>query len=271
MLTKQVGVTAVDVYASDSLFGLSDLLTLEGPRRAGLFLPPHEPKTHPRLRHLGDDPQAMFREIDRGDILLHHPYDSFDSSVLAFIRSAAADPAVLAVKLSIYRTSADSPIVKALVDAVRRGKQVAVLVEITARGDEAPNIAVGRYLENEGVHVSYGVERFKTHVKLCLVVRDEGQRLRRYAHTGTGNYHTGTARIYEDIGVLTSDRGVCEDVSMVFNALTGATRHGEYEHVLVAPRKHASAFHRVDPTGVRARPSRPTRRHRRQDEPAAGP
>ena len=241
-LTKQIGVTAADVYAVDSLIGLSDLLTLDVPHRDGLFLPRHEPMTHPRLRHLPDEPQAIFQEIDRGDILLHHPYDSFDSSVLRFIQSAAADPAVLAIKLTIYRTSANSPIVKALVDAARRAIQVAVLIEITARFDEAPNIAVGRYLENEGVHVSYGVERLKTHVKLCLIVREEGQQLRRYAHTGTGNYHTGTARIYEDIGVLTSNRGICEDVSMVFNALTGATPHGEYEHLLVAPANMRERF-----------------------------
>ena len=186
------------------------------------------------LHHL-DDPLPVFDEIARGDILVHHPYHSFDSSVLRFLESAAADPAVLALKVTIYRTSSDSPIVNALVEAARSGKQVAVLVEITARFDEAPNIAWGRFLEKEGVHVSYGVERLKTHVKLALVVREEADGVRRYAHFGTGNYHTGTARIYEDLGVLTCEPEICEDVAAVFNELTGATHPDRYHKMLVAP------------------------------------
>ncbi len=143
--------------------------------------------------------------------------------MLRFIESAAVDDAVLAIKLTIYRTSSDSPIIAALLEAARRGKQVAVLVEITARFDEAPNIAWGRLLEKEGVHVSYGVEKLKTHVKLALVLREEADGIRRYVHAGTGNYHTGTARIYEDLGILSCDPILSEDVAAVFNELTGAT------------------------------------------------
>ena len=174
--------------------------------------------------------------------------------MLRFIESAAVDPDVLAIKLTIYRTSKDSPIVQALAEAARRGKQVAVLVEITARFDEAPNIAWGRYLENEGVHVAYGVEKLKTHVKLALVVREEGGQIRRYAHVGTGNYHSGTARIYEDLGILTCDPEICADVAAVFNELTGAAQRVEYRQLLVAPVTMRRRFHRADPSARRSTP-----------------
>ncbi|HXV77097.1 MAG TPA: polyphosphate kinase 1, partial [Candidatus Polarisedimenticolaceae bacterium] len=201
-----------------------------------LSFPPYSPQTPARLRQLDPAaPGAIFEEIGRGDILLHHPYHSFASSVLRFIESAARDPDVLAIQLTIYRTSSDSPIVAALADAARRGKQVAVLVEITARFDEAPNIAWGAYLEKEGVHVAYGVEELKTHVKLALVVREEAGIVRRYLHVGTGNYHTGTARIYEDLGILTADPEICEDAAMVFAAITGATPLSGFKRMLVAP------------------------------------
>ncbi len=235
-LVKQLGVTRDDVYPCDSLLGLSDLQSLPATDHGELRLAPHEPVTHPRLAGLPPDvPQAIFDEISRGDILLHHPYHDFDTSVLRFLESAAADPAVLAIKLTIYRTSGDSPIVRALAEAAQRGKQVAVLVEITARFDEAPNIAWGRFLESEGAHVSYGVERLKTHVKLALVVRDEARGVRRYAHVGTGNYHSGTARIYEDIGMLTADPDLCEDVGAVFNSLTGALPHPDPRKLILGP------------------------------------
>ncbi len=168
-LGKQLGIGDEDIYVNKSIIGANALLQLEAPGRPELSFPHHEPITHPRLRHIDDrDPAAIFSEIARGDILLHHPYVSFDSSVLRLIEAAAEDPDVLAIKLTIYRTSSDSPIPRALAEAARQGKQVAVLVEITARFDEAPNIAWGQYLEKEGVHVSYGVERLKTHVKLAL-------------------------------------------------------------------------------------------------------
>jgi polyphosphate kinase len=233
-LARQLEVGQDEIYATAGFIGLRDLMQLEVPGREDLRYPSHRPVVHPRLRNLHED-DTIFDEIARGDLLLHHPYHCFDTSVLRFIETAAIDPTVLAIKLTIYRTSADSPIIKALAEAARRGKQVAVLVEVTARFDEAPNIAWGKYLEQEGVHVAYGVERLKTHVKAALVVREEGKRIRRYAHVGTGNYHTGTARIYEDLGILTCDEGICEDVATVFNALTGVTPHAEYHRMLVAP------------------------------------
>jgi polyphosphate kinase len=235
-LARQLEIDEKDVYRSGHVLGLSDLLQLKIEEADHLRFPAHHPVTHPRLRMLDSrDPDSIFDEIRKGDILLHHPYTSFDTSVLQFLESAAVDPDVLAIKLTIYRTSSDSPIVRVLAEAARRGKQVAVLVEITARFDEAPNIAWGRYLEQEGVHVAYGVERLKTHVKLALVVREEDQQIRRYAHVGTGNYHAGTAKIYEDLGVLTCDPVVCEDAANVFNALTGTTPHAENTKMLIAP------------------------------------
>jgi polyphosphate kinase len=235
-LASQLKVGPDDVYAVDHFLGIADLMRLDVADRDELRYPRHAPQTHPRLRDLdSSDPGAIFDQIRRGDILLHHPYDSFDGSVLRFLESAAVDPHVLAIKLTIYRTSSDSPIVRALAEAARRGKQVAVLVEITARFDEAPNIAWGELLENEGVHVAYGVERLKTHVKLALVVREERGQLRRYAHVGTGNYHTGTARIYEDLGILTAHPEICEDAASVFNELTGAIGAQRYRRLLVAP------------------------------------
>ena len=166
---------------------------------------------------------------------MHHPYHSFDSSILHFLQCAAVDPQVLAIKLTIYRTSSESPIIQALMTAARQGKQVAVLVEITARFDEAPNIAWGRQLEQVGAHVAYGVERLKTHVKLALVVREEKNGIRRYVHVGTGNYHEGTARIYEDMGIMSCDRELGANVATVFNELTGATPAQSYGKLLVAP------------------------------------
>jgi polyphosphate kinase len=235
-LSEQLGAGPDDVYRTGSFLGLSDLLELHVAGRDDLRLAPHQPVTHPRLRRLpAGDPQAILAEIARGDLLLHHPYYSFDTSVLRFIESAAADPAVLAIKLTIYRTSSDSPIVRALAEAARRGKQVAVVVEITARFDEAPNIAWGKFLENEGAHVVYGVERLKTHVKLALVVREEHGELKRYAHIGTGNYHPGTAKLYEDLGILTADAEVCDAVAAVFDELTGTTVHRAHQRLLVAP------------------------------------
>jgi polyphosphate kinase len=242
-LRQQLDCESDEVFVTDNLLGITDLLQLEVPDRPDLRYPQHRPVTHPRLENLNTrDSSAIFREICRGDILLHHPYHSFDSSVLHFLESAAVDDSVLAIKLTIYRTSSESPIIAALLEAARRGKQVAVLVEITARFDEAPNIAWGRLLEEEGVHVSYGVEKLKTHVKLALVVREERDGIRRYVHVGTGNYHTGTARIYEDLGILSCDPELSEDVAAVFNELTGATPFEDYRRLLVAPRYMRDRF-----------------------------
>lgn len=236
-LRLQLGCLADEVYVTEDLLGVADLLKLEIAGHDGLRYPPHSPAEHPRLEGLpASDSSAIFGEICCGDLLVHHPYHDFDTSVLRFIESAAADEHVLAIKLTIYRTSSQSPIIAALLEAARRGKQVAVLVEITARFDEAPNIAWGRLLEKEGVHVSYGVEKLKTHVKLALVLREEDDGIRRYVHVGTGNYHSGTARIYEDLGVLSCDPELSEDVAAVFNELTGATPFKDYRKLLVAPR-----------------------------------
>ena len=235
-IAKQVKVDTEDVYRIDHFLSLRDLLELPFAGHDKLLFPRHTPVPHPRLRNIEKtDHDAFFREIAKGDILLHHPYHSFDSSVLRFIRNAAYDPQVLAIKLTIYRTNQDSPIVQALAEASRRGKQVAVVVEITARFDEAPNIAWGKFLESEGVHVAYGVEKLKTHVKLALVVREEDGKVSRYAHVGTGNYHSGTARAYEDLGILTANPDICEDAATVFNDLTGATQSHEHRYMLVAP------------------------------------
>ena len=234
-IQEQLGVHETETYAPEHTMRLSDLRDLDPQFREDLLFPFMEPAVPERLARLDNSPESIFEEIKKGDLLVHHPYESFEHSVLRFIESAAEDPAVLAIKTSIYRTSADSPIIRALIDAARRGKQVAVLVEITARFDEAPNIAWGQRLEEEGVHVTYGVERLKTHIKLALVVREEEGRIKSYSHVGTGNYHVWTARHYEDLGLLTSDEDISGEVAQLFNALTGATTHPEYRTLLVAP------------------------------------
>jgi len=235
-LAEQLDVDSEDVESVKGLMGLGDLMNFPMKNYPELCDPPHKPVTHPRLLGiLKNDPEQMFAEIRRADILLHHPYHSFDTSVLNFLQCAAMDPKVLAIKLTIYRTSSDSPIIQALQFAIRQGKQVAVLVEITARFDEAPNIAWGGLLEREGVHVSYGVERLKTHVKLALVVREEEGGVHRYVHVGTGNYHTGTARIYEDMGLLSCDPKLGANVAALFNELTSANPYPHYDKLLVAP------------------------------------
>jgi polyphosphate kinase len=235
-IAEQLNAGPQDIMLTESLLGLKDLMGFQVEGFPELRDPPHEPVTHPRLcLRDPDDPAEIFAEIRRGDILLHHPYHSFDSSILHFLQSAAVDPGVLAIKLTIYRTSSQSPIIQALLEAARQGKQVAVLVEITARFDEAPNIAWGRLLEQAGVHVAYGMERLKTHVKLALVVREEADGIRRYVHVGTGNYHTGTARIYEDLGILSCEQEIGANVAALFNELTGAIPSPGYGKLMVAP------------------------------------
>jgi polyphosphate kinase len=234
-LATQLDADPADVIAIPGLLSLGDLMGLPVTGHAEQRDPPFEPVTHPRLRNLDrTDPSAIFDEIRRGDILVHLPYHSFDTSILRFIQSAAADPAVLAIKLTIYRTGRHSPIVQALKEAARHGKQVAVLVEITARFDEEPNISWGKELQQAGAHVAYGVERVKTHVKLALVVREEADGIRRYVHVGTGNYHAGTARLYEDLGLLSADPELAAHAAAVFNELTAGvpTPPGK---LLVAP------------------------------------
>jgi polyphosphate kinase len=264
-LAVQLGADPADIIATPGLLSPADLMGLPVEGHAEQRDPPHEPVTHPRLRNLDrTDPSAIFDEIRRGDILVHLPYHSFDTSVLRFLQSAAVDPAVLAIKLTIYRTGRRSPIVQALKEAARRGKQVAVLVEITARFDEAPNISWGQELEQAGAHVAYGVERVKTHVKLALVVREEPDGIRRYVHVGTGNYHEGTARLYEDLGLLSADPGLAVHAAAVFNELTAGIPAPTPGKLLVAPhdlrerftaliRREAEHARAGRPAGIRAK------------------
>jgi len=264
-LADHLHADPADIEPSDGLLGMVDLVNLQPDGYPELRDPPHEPVTHPRLQEIDPaDPGAIFAEIRRGDLLVHHPYHDFDTSVLRFLQSAAHDPGVLAIKVTIYRTARHSPIIEALTEAAHSGKQVAVLVEITARFDEAPNIVWGETLEKEGAHVVYGMERLKTHVKLALVVREEEDGIRRYVHVGTGNYHTGTARLYEDLGILSCDPGLGTSVAALFNELTGAIPAQSYGPLMVAPhnlRDRFTAFIRREaeharagrPCGIRAK------------------
>ena len=196
---------------------------------------PWMPVTQPRLAPHGDEPVDLFAVLREGDVLVHHPYESFTTSVEAFIEQASNDPHVLTIKQTLYRTSGDSPIVKALIRAAERGKQVAVLVEVKARFDEQANIAWARALEQVGVHVVYGLLGLKTHTKTALVVREEVDGIRRYCHIGTGNYNSKTARLYEDLGLLTADPQIGADLTDLFNFLTGYSRQVRYRKLLVAP------------------------------------
>lgn len=264
-LAAQLGADPADVIATPGLLSLGDLMELPVTGHAGQRYPPHQPVTHPRLRSLDQaHPSAIFDEIRRGDILVHLPYHSFDTSILRFIQSAAADPAVLAIKLTIYRTGRHSPIIQALKEAARRGKQVAVLVEITARFDEEPNISWARELQQAGAHVAYGMERVKTHVKLALVVREEPDGVRRYVHVGTGNYHAGTARLYEDLGLLSADPELAAHAGAVFNELSAGIPASAPGKLLVAPhdlrerltaliRREAEHARAGRPCGIRAK------------------
>jgi polyphosphate kinase len=237
LLVRELGVTDSEVYSSDAPLDLSALWAVaETDSRPDLRSPAFTPRVHPALRGEGGTVGDVLAALRDGDVLLHHPYDSFASSVQAFIEQAATDPAVLALKLTLYRTSGESPIVDALVDAARSGKQVLVVVEIKARFDEQANIRWARKLEQAGCHVVYGLVGLKTHCKLALVVRSEPDgRLRRYVHVGTGNYNPKTARTYEDLGLLTADPAVGSDVADLFNHLSGYTRHRKYDNLLVAP------------------------------------
>ena len=237
LLTRELGVTEAAPYRLPAPLDLRGLFLLGDLDRSELKDPPFVPMTHPDLAPTERSQEGdLFAAIRSKDILLHHPYDSFSTSVQSFIGQAAADPRVLAIKQTLYRTSGDSPIIDALIDAATAGKQVLAVVEIKARFDEVNNISWARKLEHAGVHVVYGIVGLKTHAKLCLVVRQETEGLVRYCHVGTGNYNPKTARLYEDLGILTCDPQVGEDLSRLFNQLSGIAPRSRFRRLLVAPR-----------------------------------
>jgi polyphosphate kinase len=235
LLARELQVQPDDVHRLPGPLNLGGLWELAGLDRPDLRDDPFQPATPPALVTEDDLQPDIFAVVRHGDLLVHHPYDSFAASVQRFIEQAAEDPDVLAIKQTLYRTSGDSPVVDALVRAASAGKQVAVLVEIKARFDEQNNIGWARILEQAGCHVVYGVVGLKTHAKLALVVRQEEGGLRRYVHVGTGNYNPVTARIYEDVGLLTADPAIGAEVSSLFNYLTGYSRHADYRRLVVAP------------------------------------
>jgi polyphosphate kinase len=236
LLVTELGMDAPEVIEVPGLIDLTALWQMYGLDRPDLKQAPFVPQTAHELASVETAlaPDVLDAMRNR-DVFLHHPYDSFNTSVQRFLEQAAADPQVLAIKQTLYRTSGDSPIIDALIDAAEAGKQVLALVEIKARFDEQANIKWGRKLERAGVHVVYGLVGLKTHCKLSMVVRDDGDMLRRYVHIGTGNYHPKTARLYEDFGLLTTDPDVGEDVSRLFNVLSGYSNNVEYARLLVAP------------------------------------
>src|SRR4030081_83653 len=237
LLTRELELQPTDVYHADGLLDLGSLHTLSMQLdRPDLREEPWTPTTQPRLRGLGAEVPDLFAVMRAGDLLAHHPYDSFATSVEAFIDHAASDPDVLAIKQTLYRTSVPgSPIVRALIRAAEAGKQVAALVELKARGDEQANIAWARALEEANVHVVHGLVGLKTHAKVTLVVRREGRRIQHYVHVGTGNYNPSTAHQYEDVSLLSADPDLGADVTELFNLLTGYSRQNRYRKLLVAP------------------------------------
>src|SRR4051794_41152684 len=260
VLVRELEVDERDVYrVPGGVLDLSALWALYDIDQAELKDPPHVGVTHPRLASGDGEPAPNFFSVLReGDVLLHHPYDSFATSVQRFIEQAAADPNVLAIKQTLYRTSGDSPIVEALIDAAEAGKQVVVLVEIKARFDESANIRWARALEQAGCHVVYGLIGLKTHCKAALVVRQERGQIRRYCHVGTGNYNPKTARLYEDIGLLTADPQLGADLTDLFNVLTGYSRQTDYRTITTAPtRLRDTIVERIEDEARSAREGRP--------------
>ena len=243
MLVRELGVHQNDVYRLPKPLDLRGLNLVADLERSDLKYEPFRPRTHPDLAPAETAKASDILPIVRDrDVLLQHPYDSFSTSVQAFIEQAATDPRVLAIKQTLYRTSGDSPIVDALIDAAEAGKQVMAVVEIKARFDEQNNISWARKLEHSGVHVVYGIVGLKTHCKLSLVVRQEPDGLVRYCHVGTGNYNPKTARLYEDFGLLTSDPQVGEDLTRLFNQLSGFAPRSKFKRLLVAPRSIRSGL-----------------------------
>lgn len=236
-LVSELEISQREVIKYQGPLDLTGLNTLADLDRTDLHFPPFKSQMPRGLAGTEDvSTDALFNHISQGEILLHHPYDSFSSSVVRFIEAAAIDPKVLAIKQTLYRTSGDSPIVEALIEAAQAGKQVLAVVEIRARFDELANVRWARKLEEAGVHVVYGLMGLKTHAKLSLVIRQEESGIRRYCHVGTGNYNPKTARLYEDLGLLSADQVLCDDLSRLFNQLSGFVSDIEFKRLIVAPK-----------------------------------
>lgn len=236
LLVKELDITDQEVYRLPGPLDLRGLFGLSRVQRPDLRYPPHVPTTAVAFQPGDSSTRAdMFKAIRKSDVLVHHPYESFTTSVQAFLEQAARDPHVLAIKQTLYRTSGDSPVVQALIDAAEAGKQVLALVEVKARFDEANNIVWARKLEKAGVHVVYGLVGLKTHCKLALVIREEDGKLQHYSHVGTGNYNPKTSRIYEDFGLFTADAQVGKDLTRLFNELSGYAIEKKFKRLLVAP------------------------------------
>ncbi|NHA66627.1 RNA degradosome polyphosphate kinase [Phycicoccus sp. CMS6Z-2] len=243
LIVRELGVAGSEVYRLPAPLDLRALNVIADLERSELHYEPFVARTNPDLAPTESaKARDIFASIRKQDVLLQHPYDSFSTSVQAFLEQAAADPQVLAIKQTLYRTSGDSPIIDALIDAATAGKQVLAVVEIKARFDEENNISWARKLEHAGVHVVYGIVGLKTHAKLCLVIRQESEGMRRYCHVGTGNYNPKTARLYEDLGLLTDDQQVGEDLGRLFNQLSGIAPRSKFKRLLVAPRSVRSGL-----------------------------
>ena len=235
LLQRELDISNTDVYHLPEPLDLTGLTAIAFLNRPELRFEPHSITTSPYLEADEDEAADIFAALREREVLVHHPYESFATSTQAFLEQAAEDPQVLAIKQTLYRTSGDSPVVDALIDAAEAGKQVLALVEIKARFDEKNNIAWARKLEAAGVHVVYGIVGFKTHCKLSLVIRQEGDQLRRYCHIGTGNYNPKTARYYEDFGLLTARESVGQDLTQLFNQLSGFSTEPSYSSILTSP------------------------------------
>ena len=259
LLLEELELEESDVVEIEDLVGKDALLQIGMLPRPELALPPFSPAVPAQFASLEDD-AALFALLRERDVLVHHPYESFDATVARFVEVAAADPQVLAIKQTLYRTSPDSPVLESLIDAAGKGKQVAVVVELSARFDEANNIEWARRLEAAGVHIAYGSPGLKVHSKISLVVREEEAGLRLYAHIGTGNYNSATARLYSDLGLLTSDEGICSDLVTMFNHLTGSSERPLTTDLVVAPTTLRREFERrVRREIEHARAGRPAR------------
>jgi len=260
-LISMLGIEENQVYDIEGLIGMDDLFDVVAVSgHQDLRYPPFSSSTRPSLQEPEGDRSDVMAAMREGDILVHHPYDSFTTSVVAFVKQAVSDPDVLAIKQTVYRTSADSPLVPALIEASEKGKQAVCMVELKARFDEQANISWAKKLEQAGVHVVYGIPAMKTHAKCILIARREGDGVRHYAHIGTGNYNPKTARLYTDLGLFTTDPEICSDIAEMFNYLTGYARPQRYRKALIAPHNLATGLlEEIEKTVEAHRPESPSR------------